>query len=201
MPGIRPFSTLEETKLRRFRYLAQRSRRIRQDLNEREFRQEAVVQRTYAIPRPLHVRSGYDYRTGSFYALPALTYHQLACRCLGKDRERFHLCRNLSSVHCSLTVYLRRLDRLLLLLDTGSSLSVRNTAAKQLAHLAVKTIISDVTLNDEDLKATRHPLSLVDSSAWNDLMAVVARVSKTCIPDLRNQTLPLDTPLPPLEVL
>ncbi|TFK76566.1 SNF2 superfamily chromatin remodeling protein [Pluteus cervinus] len=69
-----------------------------------------------------------------------------------------------------------RLDRLLLLLDTGSSSSVRNTAAKQLAQLAVKSVITDVAINDDDIKANRHQLSLVDSSAWNELMAVVARI-------------------------
>lgn len=69
-----------------------------------------------------------------------------------------------------------RLDRLLLLLDTGSSSSIRNTAAKQLAQLAAKSVISDVTVQD-DIKSTRHHVSLSDSSAWSELMAVVARVS------------------------
>ncbi|KAM6500628.1 SNF2 superfamily chromatin remodeling protein [Amanita muscaria] len=69
-----------------------------------------------------------------------------------------------------------RLDRLLLLLDTGSSLSVRNTAAKQLAQLAVKSVISDVTITDEDVKSTRQHVSLVDNLAWTELMAVVARI-------------------------
>ncbi|KAK2467010.1 hypothetical protein APHAL10511_001268 [Amanita phalloides] len=69
-----------------------------------------------------------------------------------------------------------RLDRLLLLLDTGSSLSVRHTAAKQLAQIAVKSVISDVAINDDDLKSTRQRLSAVDRSAWAELMAVVARI-------------------------
>ncbi|KAF8628445.1 hypothetical protein AX15_003960 [Amanita polypyramis BW_CC] len=69
-----------------------------------------------------------------------------------------------------------RLDRLLLLLDTGSSPSVRHTAAKQLAQLAVKSVISDVAINDEDLKSSRQHLSVVDHSAWAELMAVVARI-------------------------
>jgi hypothetical protein len=69
-----------------------------------------------------------------------------------------------------------RLDRLLLLLDTGSSSSVRNTAAKQLAQLAAKSVISDVAVQD-DIKSTRHHVPLGDSSAWSELMAVVARVS------------------------
>ncbi|KAJ7581379.1 SNF2 superfamily chromatin remodeling protein [Mycena floridula] len=65
-----------------------------------------------------------------------------------------------------------RLDRLLLLLDTGSSTSVRSTAAKQLAQLAVKSVIGDV----DDLKSTRGHVSLEDPSAWAELMAVVARI-------------------------
>ena len=69
-----------------------------------------------------------------------------------------------------------RLDRLLLLLDTGSSSSVRHTAAKQLAQLAVKSVISDVAITEEDIKSTRQNVSMVDNSAWADLMAVVARV-------------------------
>ncbi|KAF9068722.1 SNF2 superfamily chromatin remodeling protein [Rhodocollybia butyracea] len=68
-----------------------------------------------------------------------------------------------------------RLDRLLLLLDTGSSTSVRNTAAKQLAQLAVKSVISDVTVAD-DLKTTRQHVSSRDPAAWGELMAVVARI-------------------------
>ncbi|KAH7908585.1 hypothetical protein BJ138DRAFT_1157339 [Hygrophoropsis aurantiaca] len=68
-----------------------------------------------------------------------------------------------------------RLDRLLLLLDTGSSSSVRNTAAKQLAQLAAKSVISDVATED-DVKTTRQHASLGDSSAWSELMAVVARI-------------------------
>ncbi|KDR81493.1 hypothetical protein GALMADRAFT_239466 [Galerina marginata CBS 339.88] len=71
-----------------------------------------------------------------------------------------------------------RLDRLLLLLDTGSSPSVRNTAAKQLAQLAVKSVISDVTIVEDDIKtgASRHQIPLNDSSAWAELLAVVARI-------------------------
>jgi len=69
-----------------------------------------------------------------------------------------------------------RLDRLLLLLDTGSSSSVRTTAAKQLAQLAVKSVTSDINLVEDDVKSNRQHVSQVDRSAWNDLMAVVARV-------------------------
>ncbi|XP_006458226.1 hypothetical protein AGABI2DRAFT_183309 [Agaricus bisporus var. bisporus H97] len=69
-----------------------------------------------------------------------------------------------------------RLDRLLLLLDTGSSTSVRTTAAKQLAQLAVKSVTSDITLVEDDVKTVRHQASQVDGSSWNDLMSVVARI-------------------------
>lgn len=73
--------------------------------------------------------------------------------------------------------FLYRLDRLLLLLDTGSSTSVRNTAAKQLAQLAVKSIISDVGVSvGEDVKNNRQHVSFRDPGAWGELMAVVARV-------------------------
>ncbi|TFY68331.1 hypothetical protein EVG20_g3602 [Dentipellis fragilis] len=68
-----------------------------------------------------------------------------------------------------------RLDRLLLLLDTGSSTSVRTTAAKQLAQIAAKSVISDVAFED-DPKAHRRLHPLAEPSAWSELMAVVARV-------------------------
>ncbi|KAI1784054.1 SNF2 chromatin remodeling protein [Ganoderma leucocontextum] len=69
-----------------------------------------------------------------------------------------------------------RLDRLLLLLDTGSSASVRTTAAKQLAQLAAKSVISDAALVEDDVKTTRQHVSISDSSGWPELMAVVARI-------------------------
>ena len=72
-------------------------------------------------------------------------------------------------------VDLFRLDRLLLLLDTGSTTSVRTTAAKQLAQLAAKSVISDVAFED-DVKAHRHHQPLGDPSGWTELMAVIARV-------------------------
>ncbi|KAF7359286.1 TBP associated factor [Mycena sanguinolenta] len=68
-----------------------------------------------------------------------------------------------------------RLDRLLLLLDTGSSTSVRNTAAKQLAQLAAKSVISDVAL-EEEIKNSRQHISQGDPQAWAELMSVVARI-------------------------
>ncbi|KAF9567569.1 hypothetical protein CPC08DRAFT_758154 [Agrocybe pediades] len=71
-----------------------------------------------------------------------------------------------------------RLDRLLLLLDTGSSPSVRNTAAKQLAQLAVKSVVSDVTIVEDDVKtgSIRQHIASNDSQAWAELLAVVARI-------------------------
>ncbi|KAF8432415.1 SNF2 chromatin remodeling protein [Boletus edulis BED1] len=68
-----------------------------------------------------------------------------------------------------------RLDRLLLLLDTGSSPSVRNTAAKQLAQLAARSLISDVAVED-DFRSSRQHASIRDTSAWSELLAVVARI-------------------------
>ncbi|KAG9318204.1 hypothetical protein JVU11DRAFT_284 [Chiua virens] len=68
-----------------------------------------------------------------------------------------------------------RLDRLLLLLDTGSSPSVRNTAAKQIAQLAARSLISDVPVED-DFKSVRQHTSITDTSAWSELLAVVARI-------------------------
>ncbi|KAI0781371.1 SNF2 chromatin remodeling protein [Trametes elegans] len=69
-----------------------------------------------------------------------------------------------------------RLDRLLLLLDTGSSASVRTTAAKQLAQLAAKSVISDVALVEDDVKTARHHVPVGDPSGWSELMSVVARI-------------------------
>jgi TATA-binding protein-associated factor len=68
------------------------------------------------------------------------------------------------------------LDRLLLLLDTGSSPSVRSTAAKQLAQLAVKSIVTDVAIVEEDVKFTRQNIAFRDEQTWSELLAVVARV-------------------------
>ena len=67
------------------------------------------------------------------------------------------------------------LDRLLLLLDTGSSPSVRNTAAKQLAQLAARSLVTDVPVED-DFKSSRQHVPSPDTSAWSELLAVVARV-------------------------
>lgn len=62
------------------------------------------------------------------------------------------------------------------MLDTGSSTSVRTTAAKQLAQLAVKSVRGDVG-GDDGVSKQRPHSSLIDSSAWAELMSVVARVS------------------------
>ena len=70
--------------------------------------------------------------------------------------------------------HLSSLDRLLLLLDTGSSQSVRHTAAKQLAQLAVKSVTSNVQIVEEDTK--REQTNLRDQASWAELMSVVARV-------------------------
>ncbi|KAI6009398.1 hypothetical protein F5J12DRAFT_891501 [Pisolithus orientalis] len=77
-----------------------------------------------------------------------------------------------------------RLDRLLLLLDTGSSLSVRNTAAKQLAQLAAKSVISDLPVEDDIKSSSRLHTTVGDSSAWSELLAVVARI----LPYLRSKS-------------
>ncbi|KIY43333.1 hypothetical protein FISHEDRAFT_67850 [Fistulina hepatica ATCC 64428] len=78
------------------------------------------------------------------------------------------------------------LDRLLLLLDTGSSASVKNTAAKQLAQLAAKSVISDVNIQENipadltnDTKSARQESVrhvVQDPTAWSELMAVIARI-------------------------
>ncbi|KAL1694700.1 hypothetical protein GGG16DRAFT_87332 [Schizophyllum commune] len=69
-----------------------------------------------------------------------------------------------------------RLDRLLLLLDTGSSASVRQTAAKQLAQLAAKAVTADVTTLQDDVKVGRQHAERGDPAAWAELMAVLARI-------------------------
>ncbi|KZV99116.1 hypothetical protein EXIGLDRAFT_258645 [Exidia glandulosa HHB12029] len=69
-----------------------------------------------------------------------------------------------------------RLDRLLLLLDTGSSQAIRTTAAKQLAHLAAKTVRRDVA-GDEAVDAAKAAASVSTSDIeWTELLAVVSRI-------------------------
>lgn len=57
---------------------------------------------------------------------------------------------------------------------------MRSTAAKQLAQLAVKGVISDVSIVEDDLKSaqSRQQVALVDGAAWSELLSVVARVGK-----------------------
>jgi TATA-binding protein-associated factor len=84
------------------------------------------------------------------------------------------------------------LDRLLLLLDTGSSTSVRSTAAKQLAQLAVKSVIIDVAFVEEDIKTVRQNVAFKDEQAWSELLAVLARV--------RLSFVSLSSPLQPISI-
>ncbi|KAF8520167.1 SNF2 chromatin remodeling protein [Hysterangium stoloniferum] len=68
-----------------------------------------------------------------------------------------------------------RLDRLLVLLDTGSNNNVRGTAAKQIAQLAVKSVRSDVPDDEWDVKQQTSS-STKDSGEYAELMAVVGRI-------------------------
>jgi hypothetical protein len=53
---------------------------------------------------------------------------------------------------------------------------VRSTAAKQLAQLAVKSLITDVAIVEEDVKTVRQNVTFQDDQAWSELLSVVARV-------------------------
>lgn len=53
---------------------------------------------------------------------------------------------------------------------------MRNTAAKQLAQLAVKSVIGDVAVEDDIKSTNRSSATVGDSLAWAELLAVVARV-------------------------
>jgi TATA-binding protein-associated factor len=81
-----------------------------------------------------------------------------------------------------LTFCFCRLDRLLTLLDTGSSSSVRATAARQIAQIAVKAVRHDVSSEDTvDVDDSPHkpdPRHETDSDGWGEVMAVVTKVSK-----------------------
>ncbi|KAH7107356.1 SNF2 superfamily chromatin remodeling protein [Auriculariales sp. MPI-PUGE-AT-0066] len=70
-----------------------------------------------------------------------------------------------------------RLDRLLVLLDTGSSSAIRTTAAKQLAHLAAKTVRADVG-NDAAATATHssNATTVSSNAEWTELLFVVSRI-------------------------
>ncbi|KAF8590478.1 SNF2 chromatin remodeling protein [Ramaria rubella] len=68
-----------------------------------------------------------------------------------------------------------RLDRLLVLLDTGSNSNIRSTAAKQIAQLAVKSVRSDVPDNEWSVKHQTSS-SARDVGEYSELMAVVGRI-------------------------
>ena len=75
-----------------------------------------------------------------------------------------------------------RLDRLLVLLDLGSSPSIRETAARQIAQFAAKNVAKDAgadfVLQDAGPSAsTSTAVWQGTSSEWNDVMAVVGKVS------------------------
>jgi len=81
--------------------------------------------------------------------------------------------------HHKLYSFPSRLDRLLVLLDTGSSAAIRTTAAKQLAHLAAKTIRIDVGDDSTPAVSTSTsaaPLVVSSHDEWLELFTVVARV-------------------------
>ena len=105
---------------------------------------------------------------------------------LGKDQDVLQVRLDIRTGPVPLLTH-RRLDRLLLLLDTGSSASVRQTAAKQLAQLAAKAVTADVTTLQDDVKVSRQHAERGDPAAWAELMAVLARVSAyTHLPDASN---------------
>ena len=80
-----------------------------------------------------------------------------------------------------------RLDRLLILLDTGSNNNVRTTAAKQIVQLAVKSVRSDVPADEWDVK--QHPSSSTkDTGKYAELMAVVGHVCYSCLHNSRHET-------------
>lgn len=53
---------------------------------------------------------------------------------------------------------------------------MRTTAAKQLAQLAAKSVISDVVIEEDVKYSHRHHVPLGDMLGWTELMAVIARV-------------------------
>lgn len=71
---------------------------------------------------------------------------------------------------------------------------MRTTAAKQLAQLAAKSVISDVAIVEEDVKAPRQHVAIGDSSGWPELMAVVARVGPFTLTDIHLFIDPLHFP-------
>ncbi|KAG8931790.1 TATA-binding protein-associated factor mot1 [Tulasnella sp. 418] len=70
-----------------------------------------------------------------------------------------------------------RLDRLLLLLDSGASPAVRAAAARQIAQIAAKSVNKDVAADSgvESTSAHTHVWH-TPSSDWTEVMAVVSRI-------------------------
>ena len=85
------------------------------------------------------------------------------------------------AVPCALHTH--RLDRLLLLLDTGSSSAIRETAARQIAQFAAKSVAKDAGTADiifKDGPSTSAASAQVwqgTPSEWADVMAVVGKAS------------------------
>ena len=92
--------------------------------------------------------------------------------------------------HCSIvTINVYRQDKLILLLDTGTSGQVRRTAAKQLAELTVKTfnatchppkasvedVKPDVEQEQDDTKFTLSA-SGTEDDAWNSVLETIAKI-------------------------
>ncbi|KAG9004846.1 TATA-binding protein-associated factor mot1 [Tulasnella sp. JGI-2019a] len=73
---------------------------------------------------------------------------------------------------------LSRLDRLLLLLDTGSSPAVRAAAARQVAQIAAKTVNEDVTTEPsiDPTSTAVHVWHAPPASDWTEVLAVVRRL-------------------------
>ncbi|KIO27459.1 hypothetical protein M407DRAFT_23275 [Tulasnella calospora MUT 4182] len=72
-----------------------------------------------------------------------------------------------------------RLDRLLLLLDTGASPAVRAAAAKQVAQIAAKSVSEEVPTDTTGIdapSATNVHVYHPPSSDWSQVMAVVSRL-------------------------
>ena len=85
--------------------------------------------------------------------------------------------------HISHIPVISRLDRLLQLLDNGSSATIRAAAAKQIGQIAAKCITADLALEHSDININpsldvKPVLPDGDrSKEWSGVMSVVARVS------------------------
>ena len=164
--------------------------------------ERAAMQRTYRVlgcqgPRRTsqtdqHQYNSYPVSTGprgpfgnadDFKRSPCATHFRYSrvithCRSFSNFPRRSRDGFQVSSVYfvpCPWLIPECRLDRLLILLDTGSNNNVRATAAKQIAQLAVKSVRSDVPADEWDVK--QHPSSSTkDTGEYAELMAVVGRV-------------------------